>query len=253
MRNNDFFILEDWRQSWRDTVGLQPCHPHRLFQGPQTASNEGLFNYCRSLSISALYHSRIKADLPDLTSAVPACNKLREVNIFLGANEFSPKEFGQMWKSIARHLSTQNLEIFRLYVNSSASVDAHPPFFTENRKLSVLGICHLVTHLSINEVHDNFDYFFTGALSDFKNLKSFSFLPETDPEDPHEIFYMSEYEAFWASLKRLPLQDISFTVPYPALSWADGEAILPPYLKNVVIKVSNYRYNTADCNASLVL
>ena len=243
----------------RNELGVRPLHlewvlrciKRRQFHlDPPRVSP---YSFCRYLSICARDHTwsdlvpyDLESEILDVAQIVLACNKLKDVDIFLRASQVPAPEFLMLWELVSRHLSKQPLSTFALNIDSLTLPDISPCFGFGAAFISFSTICHQVTHLSLTQRIRVLDLVFEGGLSNFKNLKSLEFFVEhgrgeldgiSEPVTFLQPFSAGENEAFWKSIKKLPLEHIAFRNLFPALAWDRTTAQLPPTLRNVVLNL----------------
>ena len=243
----------------RNELGIRPLHLESLLrcvkrrQFHLNPPKESPYSFCRYLSICARDHTwsdfapfDLESDILDVAQIVLACNNLRDVDIFLRASQVPTAEFLILSELIFRHLSKQPLSTFALNIDSLTLPDISPCFGFGTAFISFSTICHKVTHLSLTQRMRVLDLVFEGGLSNFKNLKCLEFFVEhgrgvtvgiVEPVTFLQPFSAPENEAFWRSIKKLPLEHIAFRNLFPALAWDRTTAQLPPTLRNVILSL----------------
>ena len=212
-----------------------------LHQQLQRTTREGARNcfldHCRSLN-AVMRGNVLQGHLTALISVVFSCTRLKRVDINITCPRYPPTTLRVSYELIARHIGTLALQESSVKVHLDTCTSRPPEVLDVHFTLPYL--CNIVTTLEVVHKNGHFYSKHFKALSEFSNLRSLTFTMDPKTAERYfQVFSSEKNRDFWNAIELLPLEEIKFTVPLPAINWDDQIASLPKTLKHVNLEFPN--------------
>lgn len=213
------------------------CLNRQLQRTTRDGARGCFLDHCRSL------HALMCGDVLDehvvaLISVMLGCTRLKRVDINIICPKDPPTTLLVGYELIARHIYTLALQESSVKVRLDTCTSRPPEVLDVPFTLPYL--CNIVTTLEVVHRNGHFYYKHFKALSQFSNLRSLTFMMDPKTAERYlQIFSSKQNIDFWNAIELLPLEEIQFTVPLPAINWDDQIASLPKTLKHVSLEFPN--------------